>query len=51
MAYKTQNLAYHLCRKPIVDFCEGKKKSDSDSIDKESSIFNVKALWYDVKIL
>ncbi len=51
MAYKTQNLAYHLCRKQIVDFCEGKKKSDSDSIDKESSIFNVKALWYDVKIL
>ena len=29
MAYKTQLLAYHyhLCRKPIVDFCDGMKKS------------------------
>jgi hypothetical protein len=35
-------LAYHLRRKPIVDFCDGTKKSDSDDIDKECSIFNVK---------
>ena len=35
MAYKTQFLAYNLCRKPIVDFCDGTKKSDLDDIDKE----------------
>ena len=34
MAYKTKILAYHLWGKPIVDFCDGKKKSASDSIDK-----------------
>jgi hypothetical protein len=34
-AYKTQVLAYHLRRKPIVDFCDGMKKSDSDDINKE----------------
>ena len=46
MAYKTQLLAYHyhLRRKPIVDFCDGIKKSESDDIDKECSIFNVKTL-------
>jgi len=42
MAYRTQLLAYLLCRKPIVVFCGGMKKSDSDDIDKECSIFNVK---------
>ena len=35
MAYKTQILAYHSRRKPIVDFCDGTKKSDLDDIDKE----------------
>ncbi len=44
MAYKTQLLAYLLHRKPIVVFCDGTKKSDSDDIDKERSIFNVKTL-------
>jgi hypothetical protein len=44
MAYKTQFLAYLLRRKPIVVFCDGMKKSDSDDIDKECSIFNVKTL-------
>jgi len=44
IAYKTQILAYHLRRKPLVDFCDGMKKSDSDDIDKEYSIFNVKTL-------
>ena len=34
IAYKTQNLAYHLRRKPIVDFCDGRKKSDLDDINK-----------------
>jgi hypothetical protein len=44
MVYKTQILAYHSRRKPIVDFCNGTKKSDLDDIDKECSIFNVKTL-------
>jgi hypothetical protein len=44
MAYKTQLLAYLLHRKPIFVFCNGMKESDSDDIDKESSIFNVKTL-------
>jgi hypothetical protein len=44
LAYKTQILAYHLRRKPIVDFCYGTKKSESDDIDEECSIFNVKTL-------
>ena len=44
MAYKTQILAYHSRRKPIVDFCDGTKKSDLDDIDKECSIFNVETL-------
>jgi hypothetical protein len=44
IAYKTQIFAYHLRRKPIVDFCDGMKKSDLDDIDKECSIFNVKTL-------
>ena len=44
MAYKTQVLAYHLRIIPIVDFCDGTKKSDSDDIDKECPIFNVKTL-------
>ena len=43
--HKTQLLAYHLRRKPIVDFCDGTNKSDSDDImDEECSIFNVKTL-------
>jgi hypothetical protein len=42
IVYKIQLLAYLLCRKPIVVFCGGMKKSDSDDIDKECSIFNVK---------
>ena len=44
MAYKTQILAYHLRRKPIVNFCDGTKNNDLDDIDKECSIFNVKTL-------
>jgi hypothetical protein len=40
MAYKIQLLAYLLHRKPIVVFCNGMKKSDSDDINKECSIFN-----------
>ena len=44
MTYKTQILAHHLCKKPIVDFCDGTKKSDLDDIAKECSIFNVKTL-------
>jgi hypothetical protein len=39
IAYKTQNLAYHLRRKPLVDFWDGRKKSDSDDINKECSIY------------
>jgi hypothetical protein len=35
MAYKTQLLAYLLHRKPIIVFCDGMKKSDSDDIDEE----------------
>jgi hypothetical protein len=41
MAYKTQLLAYLLRRNEIVVFCNGMKKSDSDGINKEYSIFNV----------
>jgi hypothetical protein len=37
MANKTQILAYHSRRKPIVDFCVGTKKSDLDDTDKECS--------------
>jgi hypothetical protein len=44
MAYKTQLLAYLLHRKPIVVFCDGMKKCDSDDTNKECSIFNVKTL-------
>ena len=45
LAYKTQILAYHLRRKPIVDFCDGTNKSDLDDImDEECSIFNMKTL-------
>jgi hypothetical protein len=44
MAYKTQLLAYLSCRKLIVVFCNGMKKSDLGDIDKECSIFNVKTL-------
>jgi hypothetical protein len=44
MAYKTQLLAYLLHRKPIVVFCDGMKKSDSDDINEECSIFDVKTL-------
>ncbi len=44
MAYNTQLSAYLLCRKPIVVFCYGMKKSDLDDIGKECSIFNVKTL-------
>jgi hypothetical protein len=44
MAYKTLLLAYLLHRNPIVIFCDGMKKSDSDDIDEECSIFNVKTL-------
>jgi hypothetical protein len=45
MAYKAQILAYHLRKKPMVDFCGGTKKSDSDdNMDEECSIFNVKTL-------
>ncbi len=42
MAYKTQLLAYLLHRKPIVVFCNGMKKSDSDDIGKDYSIFILK---------
>jgi hypothetical protein len=42
MAYKTQLLVYLLRRKPLVVFCNGKKKSDLDDIEEECSIFNVK---------
>jgi hypothetical protein len=42
MAYKTQLLAQLLRRNPIVEFCNGMKKSDSDDIDEECSIFNMK---------
>ena len=48
MAYKTQLSAYHyhLRRKPIVNFCDGMNKSDSDDIDihEECFIFIVKIL-------
>jgi hypothetical protein len=44
MAYKTQLLPYLLHRKPIIIFCDGMKKSDSDDINNEFSIFNVKTL-------
>jgi hypothetical protein len=44
MAYNTQLLAYFLRRKPIVLFCDGMKKSDSDDINDECSIFNMKTL-------
>jgi hypothetical protein len=44
MAYKTQLLAYLLHRKQIVVFCNGMKKCDSDDINNEYSIFNVKTL-------
>ncbi len=45
VTYKTQLLAYLLCRKPIVVFCNEMKKCDSDDINEECSIFNVKTLW------
>jgi hypothetical protein len=41
-AYKTQLLARLLGRNQIVVFCDGMKKSDSDDIDEECSIFNAK---------
>jgi hypothetical protein len=44
MAYKTQLIAYLSHRKLIVVFCDGMIKSDSDDINKECSIFNVKTL-------
>ena len=44
IAYKTEVLACHLRRTPIVDFWDGAKKSDSDDIDKEFSIFHLKTL-------
>jgi hypothetical protein len=45
IAYKTHHLAFLLHRKPIVVFCNGMKKSDSDDINKGYSIFNVQTLW------
>jgi len=44
IANKTEVLAYHLRRTPIVDFWDGAKKSDSYDIDKECSIINLKTL-------
>jgi hypothetical protein len=44
MAYKTQLLAQLLCRKPIVVFCDGTKKSDLDNINNKCSMINMKTL-------
>ncbi len=44
MAYKTQLLAYLLCRKPIIVFWDGMEKSDLGDINNECSIFNMKTL-------
>jgi hypothetical protein len=44
IAYRTQLLAHLLRRNPIVVFCDGMKKCDSDDIGEECSIFNMKTL-------